>query len=79
MPSNNYTLIDSSVLIDDNADGNRYVGLAVPGVNTVAGRALPQWSILRINVTGTIKEITYAGGTDNYDQVWDDRTSLGYS
>lgn len=79
MAMNNYDLPTSTVLIDSNADGNKYIGETTPGQGTTAGKAKAQWAILRISTTGTVKAILWAGGNDNYGNVWDDRTSLEYS
>lgn len=61
-------------IIDINADGNTYFGEAVPGASTAA----PLWQIQRKSVSGTSTSFKYAGGTGNYSQVWDNRTSLTY-
>lgn len=39
------------------------------------------WRIRKFtyNSTSGITKIEWAGGTDKFDQIWDDRTSLSYS
>jgi len=54
-------------------DGFDYLGLALPSTATSAER----WRIARINQT--TDDIDYAGGSDLFDQVWDDVLTLSYS
>lgn len=39
----------------------------------------PFWRIRKISVSGTVSSILWADGDENFDNVWDDRTSLLYS
>lgn len=66
---------DKAVRIDDYSDTNiQYVGKAEPGTATSAA----SWQIMKIDEsTGTI--ITWADGDDNFDNIWDNRTSLTYN
>lgn len=61
--------------LDDTTTANvTYIGKAAIGSATSAA----VWQIYKLDeTTGMIK--TWAGGTDAFDQVWDDRASLIYS
>lgn len=50
-----------------------YVGNAVPGSATSDA----VWQIKRVN--NTTGDIDWAGGALNFNQIWDNRTSLSYS
>jgi len=53
-----------------------YVGYAAPG--TAEGSAA--WQIQKITYTGgLVTGIDFAGGTNDYNRVWDDRASYTYS
>jgi hypothetical protein len=57
-------------LIDDNADGNKYIGEAPQGSATSSS----QWIITRIG-SANPKQID----TSDPNQIWDNRTSVSYS
>ncbi len=64
----------------DEAGQYTYFGFAQPGV--LPSQAL--WRIFRIDETGTLVTDTesvkrYAGGSTDFDQIWDNRTGLTYS
>lgn len=60
----------------DEVDANTtYVGKAPRGSSTSANN----WFIQKIVVNGTVTSITYPGGSDRMDSVWDDRTTYTYS
>lgn len=60
----------------DEADANTtYIGSADPGSATSAAA----WLIKKISVSGSATAITYADGNSNFDNIWDNRTSLSYS
>lgn len=61
--------------IDEVDSSTTYIGKAFPGSATTDAL----WQIKRIVVNGTVTSITYAGGDDAFNQVWDDRASLSYS
>lgn len=61
---------DNKSLIDDNADGNRYIGEASRGTATSAAA----WTITRIG-SAAIIQFDHAPA----NSVWDDRTSLVYT
>lgn len=61
--------------IDNASDGNTYFGYAAPG--SAVGDAV--WAIQRLRVSGTETIIEWADGDQDYDNVWDDRTTLTYS
>jgi len=52
-----------------------YLGIAQIGTATSAAG----WQIKKISVSGTVTTIAYAGGTDAFTQVWDNRTGLTYT
>lgn len=55
------------------ASGKTYVGTSQNGSTT----AVAAWQIKRIDdATG---DITFADGDPDFDNVWDDRTTLSYS
>jgi hypothetical protein len=72
-------LLAPTVLVDDNVDGNKYIGIATAGSDTTAGRADQRWAILRISTSGTVKSISNARGNQDARNVWDNRTSLEYA
>jgi hypothetical protein len=56
-----------------------YIGWSYPGSNSVTGKADSRWKIKKIDSSSNPTQIGYAGGEDNYDQIWDNRASLSYS
>ena len=74
---NGSMVTDPSVnkIIDTNADGYTYTGLADPGTLTSASL----WQIQRYNNSGFPIVTQWADGNADYDNVWDDRTSGSYS
>jgi hypothetical protein len=65
---------DEALLLDDNGAGTIYVGTAVPGASPSA----PVWKIKQILTTGADLRILWADGNSQYDNIWDDRSSLTY-
>lgn len=64
------------LLLIDEVDANTlYVGKASIGAST--GDSV--WQIRKVSISGTLTTSAFAGGTDNYDQEWDNRVSLTYS
>lgn len=61
----------------DASDRDEYIGIAKPG--TAATAAL--WQIRKITYTGTnrISDVQWAGGSDQFNQVWNDRAAAVYS
>lgn len=60
----------------DEVDANTtYIGKASHGAATSSA----VWQIKKITVSGTLTTIAYANGSDNYNQIFDNRTSLSYS
>ena len=59
---------------DASASPILYLGQAEPGTAT----SEPLWQIMRIN-TATGVAITYANGSGDYINIWNDRASLPYS
>jgi hypothetical protein len=52
-----------------------YFGEAAPG----ASESAPIWRIKRLETVAGLTTVLYAGGTNNFNSVWADRTSLIYS
>lgn len=61
--------------VDDFSATVTYVGKALPG-SSVASAV---WQISRITTSGTVSLTTYADGDSNFDNIWNNRTSLSYS
>jgi hypothetical protein len=63
--------------LDEAASSITYIGEALPGSATNAAL----WRIKRLDESDPTVEliIKWAGGTDNFDQVWDNRAGLSYS
>jgi len=62
-------------LLDEASSSVTYVGNAAPR----STQSAPVWQIRRITSSGSLLAIEYADGDDNFDNVWDNRASLGYS
>ena len=63
-------VLDEKTLIDNNADGNKYVGIATGGTATTE----EAWTITRITSTNP-QEISNAPK----NSIWNSRTGLVYS
>ncbi len=63
------------IILDEPDASTTYVGEANHGTATTAAA----WRIKKIVVSGTLTTISYAGGNDNFNKIWDDRASLAYS
>lgn len=61
--------------VDEVDSSTKYVGFAAPGTATSEAK----WQIQKISVSGTVKSGVYADRNTNFDNVWDNRTSLTYS
>lgn len=68
-PGNKTTLIDK---VDDNTI---YVGKAQVG----SKESEAKWQIKKIVISGTLTKIAFAGGSDDFVNVWDSRTTYTYS
>jgi hypothetical protein len=63
-----------TVRLDEVSDTLFYVGKALIGkVNTDAN-----WLIIRYTTVGNVLMSEYANGSENFDQVWNNRASLTY-
>lgn len=62
-------------LIDVASTTTTYIGNAAFGSATSS----PVWQISRVLTSGTLTSIQFAGGTDGFNQIWDNRASLTYS
>ena len=61
--------------IDVNANGTTYYGTAASGTATSAAG----WQIQASSVTGVITTFLWADGNVQFDNIWDNRTSLSYA
>jgi hypothetical protein len=61
-------------LIDEASATITYVGKALPGsaTNTAV------WQIKRISISGTVTSVLWADDNNDFDNVWDDRTTITY-
>lgn len=66
--------VEEKTIIDDASATITYVGKAPQGGLTSDAA----WQIKRITVSGTTTTIEYADSDDNYDNIWDSRSSLTY-
>lgn len=71
----NYALsVPYSLILEEVSSTITYVGEALPGTATSAST----WHIKKLDsTTGLV--ITWAGGSSDFDKVWDDRGSYVYS
>lgn len=61
-------------LVDQASSTVTYFGTALSGEATSAAT----WRIQRMSVSGTVTTFAWANGNDQYDNVWDNRSSLTY-
>lgn len=68
--------INGTTLISniETVGADTYIGSAVPSSLT----SDPVWKIIKINTSG-IATIKFADGNSNFDNIWDNRTSLTYN
>ena len=64
-----------SVYIDEASATTTYFGYAVAGASVASA----VWKIKRLSISGTVTSILFADGNSNYDNVWNNRSSLVYS
>ena len=77
-PYSNAILTDSNsylTKIDEPDSSTTYIGNAAISSSTASG----VWQIKKISVSGTVTTISWAGGTDAFSNIWDNRASLSYS
>ena len=67
-------LLESPQISDETNPKTIYKGFAVPGALTSA----PVWAIQKITNNKGIYTYLWAGGNQNFDKVWDNRTTLIY-
>jgi hypothetical protein len=60
--------------IDSSNASSVYIGYAQPGT----AKSAAAWRIKRVTDTGTLVSIDWAGGTANFVNIWDDRSSYTY-
>ena len=64
-----------TVIVDEADATTVYVGRAKPGSATASS----VWAISRTKTVGAVTTTAFAGGTAEYDKVWDDRASFTYT
>lgn len=64
-----------SIRLDDASSTVTYVGEAAIGVSESAAF----WRIKRLTTTGSVLDIKWADGNEDYDNIWTNRASLSYS
>ena len=62
-------------IIDTPDASTQYNGFANPGTATSDA----SWLITKQTISGNVITIAFADGNRDFDNVWDDRTSLSYS
>lgn len=61
---------------DYTGDSVTYHGWATPGT----AKSAAAWAIVKFTYSGSnVTDIQWAGGSASFNQVWDNRASLGYS
>lgn len=64
-----------TIRIDETSETSvTYIGHAILGSITSS----EVWRIKKIDETGSVTIITFADADDNFDNIWDNRTSLSY-
>lgn len=66
---------EKNLVVDTVSSSLVYIGEAAISVTQAAAF----WKIKRITTTGSIVQIEWADGNEDYDNVWNDRASLSYS
>jgi hypothetical protein len=64
-----------TTLIDQVDSNTTYIGVGKTGEATSSA----VWQIRKLLTSGTVTTIKYANGSDAYNQIWDNRSSLSYS
>lgn len=67
--------VDEKILIDEIDASTSYFGFANP--DTLTSEA--SWAIMKKTVSGTVTTYAWADGDTDYNNIWDNRTSLSYS
>lgn len=62
------------LLVDEASDTVTYLGYAAPGALVTEAR----WRIIRILLSGNVREVRWADGDDKFDNIWSDRAGLTY-
>jgi len=70
MSNENFT-----IKVDEVSDSLTYVGRAAR--NSATDK--PVWQLMKVTETGTITDVQWAEGRDDFKFTWDDRTSYSYS
>ncbi len=68
-------IVEEKTIIDEVDTSTMYIGKALVGTTTSAA----SWQIKKMTVSGVVTTFNYADGNDEYDNIWDNRTSLSYS
>lgn len=72
-----FSASDMMCLVEYSGGNPVYIGRAAAGTATSAAA----WQVQKLtyDVDGNVTAIQFAGGTNDYNQVWDDRATLTYS
>lgn len=71
-----FSKTEEPTIIDDTGVGGViYVGFSAFGTDT----SKPKYKIKKVTEVGTITTIQYADGDMEFDNIWDDRTTLTYA
>ena len=66
---------EKNLVVDTVSSSLVYIGEAAIAVT----QATAFWKIKRITTTGSIVQIVWADGNENFDNVWNNRASLSYA
>lgn len=73
------TVVEYTRLIDETSTTDvTYIGEALPTGSAIATSS-PVWRIKKIDESGAVTSIKWADGDTNFNNIWDNRTSLTYS
>ena len=72
-----YSSSDLKTLIEYSGGNPLYIGRASPGSATSAAA----WQIQKLtcDASGNVTDVEFAGGTNDFKQIWDNRATLSYS
>lgn len=72
-----FAVNDMMTLIEYSGGNPVYIGRAAPGTATSAAA----WQIQKLtyDADDNVTAVQFAGGANDYDQIWDNRAALSYS
>lgn len=71
----NVRILPTITYIDEVSASVSYYGFAAPGSLT----STSDWRIIKKTVSGAVTSYLYAGGSIDFDKIWDNRASYTYS